>query len=49
MPAEYLKIHPKNPEVRKIEKAVTILSKGGIVIYPTDTIYDFPAAVPEFS
>ena len=39
MAAEYLKIHPENPEARKIEKAVTILSRGGIVIYPTDTIY----------
>ena len=39
MAAELLKIHPKNPEARKIEKAVTVLSRGGIVIYPTDTIY----------
>ncbi len=39
MAAEYLKIHPQNPEARKIEKVVTVLSKGGIVIYPTDTIY----------
>jgi tRNA threonylcarbamoyl adenosine modification protein (Sua5/YciO/YrdC/YwlC family) len=39
MAAEYLKIHPRNPEPRKIEKAVTALSRGGIVIYPTDTIY----------
>ena len=39
MAAELLKIHPLNPEARKIEKAVTVLSRGGIVIYPTDTIY----------
>ncbi len=39
MAAEFLKIHPQNPEPRKIDRAVTILSKGGIVIYPTDTIY----------
>jgi len=39
MPAEYLSIHPQNPEPRKINRAVEVLQKGGIVIYPTDTIY----------
>lgn len=39
MAAELLKIHPVNPEGRKIERVVTILQKGGIIIYPTDTIY----------
>jgi len=39
MPAEFLSIHPQNPEPRKINRAVEILQKGGIVIYPTDTIY----------
>jgi len=39
MPAELLKIHPDNPEKRKIDSVVSVLKKGGIVIYPTDTIY----------
>ena len=39
MPAEYLKIHPANPEPRKINHVVEVLKKGGIVVYPTDTIY----------
>lgn len=39
MPAELLKIHPLNPEQRKIRYVVDILSKGGIIVYPTDTIY----------
>jgi tRNA threonylcarbamoyl adenosine modification protein (Sua5/YciO/YrdC/YwlC family) len=39
MAAELLKIHPQNPESRKIERVVTKLKDGGIVIYPTDTIY----------
>ena len=39
MPAELLKIHPVNPEMRKVKHVVEILSKGGIVVYPTDTIY----------
>lgn len=39
MTAELLKIHPVNPEMRKIEKVTTTLKQGGIIIYPTDTIY----------
>ena len=39
MPAELLKIHPDNPEKRKIDSVVGALKNGGIVIYPTDTIY----------
>jgi tRNA threonylcarbamoyl adenosine modification protein (Sua5/YciO/YrdC/YwlC family) len=34
-----LNIHPDNPEERKIDQVVAILEKGGIVIYPTDTVY----------
>ena len=39
MAAELVKIHPQNPEPRKIERAVNVFKDGGIVIYPTDTIY----------
>ncbi|HEY3403514.1 MAG TPA: L-threonylcarbamoyladenylate synthase [Ohtaekwangia sp.] len=39
MAAELIKIHPQNPEVRKINHTVDVLKKGGIVVYPTDTIY----------
>lgn len=39
MAAELLKIHPQNPEERKIRKVVECLKEGGIVIYPTDTVY----------
>jgi tRNA threonylcarbamoyl adenosine modification protein (Sua5/YciO/YrdC/YwlC family) len=35
----YLHIHPQNPQPRNITKAVEILSGGGIIVYPTDTIY----------
>ena len=34
-----LKIHPDNPELRKIMMAVDCLKKGGVIIYPTDTVY----------
>lgn len=39
MLAELIKIHPINPEMRKINRAVEVLRNGGIVVYPTDTIY----------
>jgi tRNA threonylcarbamoyl adenosine modification protein (Sua5/YciO/YrdC/YwlC family) len=39
MPATLLKIHPVNPEARKIERVIAVLKQGGIIIYPTDTIY----------
>jgi tRNA threonylcarbamoyl adenosine modification protein (Sua5/YciO/YrdC/YwlC family) len=34
-----LSIHPKDPQPRHIKTVVTTLSKGGTIIYPTDTIY----------
>jgi tRNA threonylcarbamoyl adenosine modification protein (Sua5/YciO/YrdC/YwlC family) len=39
MEAQFLKIHPKNPEPRKLQEVVDVLQKGGIIIYPTDTVY----------
>ena len=32
-------IHPDSPEPRKMEQVVACLEKGGIVVYPTDTLY----------
>ncbi len=34
-----LEINPQNPQQRKIDQAVHVLSKGGVIAYPTDTIY----------
>lgn len=36
-----LEIHPDNPNQRNIDRAVEVLRKGGVVIYPTDTVYAF--------
>lgn len=36
-----LAIHPQNPEERKITEVVKCLQQGGVIIYPTDTIYTF--------
>lgn len=32
-------VHPENPQPRAIRTIVETLQKGGIIIYPTDTIY----------
>ncbi len=34
-----LAIHPDNPDKRKIKQVADLLRNGGIVIYPTDTVY----------
>jgi tRNA threonylcarbamoyl adenosine modification protein (Sua5/YciO/YrdC/YwlC family) len=34
-----LSIHPENPQPRLIKQVVESLRKGGIIIYPTDTVY----------
>ena len=34
-----LKIYEENPSATEIGKAVEVLREGGIVIYPTDTIW----------
>ena len=39
MQAILLKIHPENPEPRKVRQVVEVLQRGGVIIYPTDTVY----------
>lgn len=34
-----LSIHPSNPEPRKINQVVECLANGGVIIFPTDTVY----------
>ena len=34
-----LEINPHNPQQRKIDQVVEILSRGGVIAYPTDTLY----------
>jgi len=36
---EYYELHPDNPQMRYISKAVNVLRNGGVIIYPTDTYY----------
>ncbi|WP_452223095.1 L-threonylcarbamoyladenylate synthase [Lacinutrix chionoecetis] len=37
--AEFIRIYEENPNPKEIKKVVSILKKGGLVIYPTDTVY----------
>lgn len=34
-----MRIHPENPAQRQISKVVEVLRSGGVIIYPTDTVY----------
>jgi tRNA threonylcarbamoyl adenosine modification protein (Sua5/YciO/YrdC/YwlC family) len=34
-------IHPENPQPRQIKTVVDCLREGGVIIYPTDTVYGF--------
>ncbi len=35
----YISIHPQNPQARLIKQAAEILNDGGILVYPTDSVY----------
>ncbi len=37
--AQFFEIHPDNPQKRLIQQAVSIIDRGGLVIYPTDSSY----------
>lgn len=34
-----VKIYPENPNPKEIRLVVDVLKKGGIIVYPTDTVY----------
>jgi tRNA threonylcarbamoyl adenosine modification protein (Sua5/YciO/YrdC/YwlC family) len=37
--AQFFEIHPENPQLRLIHRAVEIIRKGGVIVYPTDSSY----------
>lgn len=39
MKAELIKMYPENPDPRRIDQVVETLRNGGVIIYPTDTVY----------
>jgi tRNA threonylcarbamoyl adenosine modification protein (Sua5/YciO/YrdC/YwlC family) len=34
-----IRMHPENPAERQVRQIVEILKEGGVIIYPTDTVY----------
>ncbi len=40
-----LKLYPENPAPRHIQTVVNVLNKGGVVIFPTDTIYGMGCSI----
>jgi tRNA threonylcarbamoyl adenosine modification protein (Sua5/YciO/YrdC/YwlC family) len=39
METQFIKLYADNPDPGKIEQVVKVLRAGGVVIYPTDTVY----------
>lgn len=37
--AKILRIYPENPQGKQIDEVVKILQKGGLIVYPSDTVY----------
>ncbi len=42
-----LRIYPENPNQKHIRKVVDVLETGGIIIYPTDTVYAMGCDIKE--
>jgi tRNA threonylcarbamoyl adenosine modification protein (Sua5/YciO/YrdC/YwlC family) len=45
MTVEVQEIHTDTPHMRMIKHAARILEKGGVIVYPTDTIYGLAADI----
>jgi len=39
--SQYFAVHPLNPQLRLLNRAVEIIRAGGVVVYPTDSTYAF--------
>ncbi|HYJ17621.1 MAG TPA: L-threonylcarbamoyladenylate synthase [Burkholderiales bacterium] len=37
--AQHFMVHPENPQLRLISRAVEVMRDGGLVVYPTDSCY----------
>jgi tRNA threonylcarbamoyl adenosine modification protein (Sua5/YciO/YrdC/YwlC family) len=38
-------LHPKNPDPRKVKQVIDLLLQGGVIIYPTDTVYGMGCSI----
>ena len=43
--AEFVKLYPENPNERNMQRVVECLREGGLVIYPTDTVYGLGCSI----
>ena len=41
----FVKVHPDNPSTEFINRAAQILREGGVIIYPTDTVYGIGCSI----
>ena len=39
--SQYFSIHPVNPQIRLVNRAVEMIRKGALIAYPTDSCYAF--------
>lgn len=37
--AEFIRLYEENPDPRRVRQIVEVLKNGGVIIYPTDTVY----------
>jgi L-threonylcarbamoyladenylate synthase len=43
--AHIIKINPNRPQKKRIEDAVRVVKKGGVIVFPTDTVYGLAASI----
>ena len=46
--AEFIRLYEENPNPREIAKVVSVLKRGGLIIYPTDTVYGLGCDITNF-
>lgn len=39
MAAEFIRLYEQNPDPKRVRQVVDVLRNGGVIIYPTDTVY----------
>ena len=46
--AAFIKIYEENPNPEEIKKVVSILKKGGLIIYPSDSVYSLGCDITNY-
>jgi tRNA threonylcarbamoyl adenosine modification protein (Sua5/YciO/YrdC/YwlC family) len=45
--SQFFQIHPSNPQMRLVSRAVEIVRDGGVIVYPTDSSYALGCLIGE--